>query len=332
MDKNTIRNQTGDFLNRIQNKSLAFRLQSQDKFYTSAVDISGSTTLINENKSLTGVIPALLPMKIATVRVSQVNGKETLERIEFTLLVNPETWNHGRTFSSQMSYTRSGWVVQLWGPNQDTISSTGKTAAFMTPAIGLDNFTSEMSFSYLNFLSLVSAYRNNGYYLEDFLSVDEITRVIKTVQGVQLMYDNDSYMGHFNSFTVDEVEETPYLLNYNFEFVISTLTDTETEIRGHYKQIPQSMTDLETGTAKDINTLVLTNDVYVKGASRKTAVPRPTDDRTTIRLWETITGLPWSEAFNLRLTDGSVNGNLLLRGQLLSKKWDPNQKKFVDKN
>jgi hypothetical protein len=333
VSKTTIRAKTGNFLDKLQSKTISYGFHNQEQYYTSAVNtLTGLTDIVvvNEHKALTGAAPAILPMEIVTARINRNEyGEEVPERISFTLLINPETWNHGKTQTTQMAYTRNGWSTQLWGPNQDTISSTGKTAAFMTPAEGMDNFTSQLSFGYLNFMALISSYKNNGYHFEDFIKVDELTRVIKTVQGIQITYDNEVFMGHFNNFTIDEVEETPYLLNYNFEFIVSTLNGTEYEVSGHYKTIPTSEEDLITGTASDPSALVFAADPYVKKPSFPTAPPRPTDDKTTIRLWERITGLSWTEAFNLKMTDGSVKGNLKLRQDLIGKRWNSFTKTFV---
>jgi len=182
---------------------------------------------------VSGAAPAILPMKVSTI------SSDPKKRVEFILLINPEYWNHSKTNSYQTTYTRNGWAVQLWGANQDTISSTGKTAAMMSPGAGLDNFNRNISLSYLNLLSFISAYRSNGYEFEDFINTDALTRVVKIVHGVRISYYNDTYMGHFNNFTVDEDDEHPYLFNYNFEFIISTLSDNEPEVRGHYKNVSE---------------------------------------------------------------------------------------------
>jgi len=320
MPKKFIRNQTGDFLDNAQNKYNAYKISGQPFYYTGAehtIDTaSGPVVDINSNPELTGAIGAILPMQISTI------GADGLT-ITFTLLINPETWNEGKTNSYQNNYTRSGWVPQLWGPNQDTVSSTGKSAAFMT-ANGLDNYQSEMSFGYLNLLALITAYRTNGYEFEDFTSVDKITRVIKKVHGVQISYDNQILMGHFNNFTLDEDDEHPYIQNYNFEFIVSALSGTETEIRGHYEPLEIFFSDIRTETVR------LVGDPQIKSIAAPTIHPRPQEDRTTIKMWAQMTGLQWGEAFNLGYTDGSVQGNLVLRGLLINYVWKADVKKFYD--
>lgn len=313
MSKNLIRLGTGDFLDAAQGTP-SFQLSGQDRYYNGESAEPGAS-------ALTGAYPAILPMQIATV------GKDG-NRIEFTMLINPETWNHGKTNSYQSNYTRQGWQLQLWGPNQDMISSTGKSAATMNFSAGLDNYTQVTSFGYLNLMALVSAYKTNGYEFMDPSDVRSLTRVINIVRGVQILYDGDVFMGHFNNFTLDEDETHPYIFNYNFEFVISSLDGTENGIKGHYVNMPVPTGDLSTGTAKDVHSIVILADVATKEPTVPVAPPKPVNDMVTIRLWERETGLSWSESSGLGLTDGSVKGNLALRQKLYTMKWNPTTKQF----
>lgn len=322
MGKSFLREQTGYFLDKASNKATAYRLSAQDSYFSGAENIYATETqtkvVSNSTPELTGARPAILPMHITTI------GQDGKTAITFTMLINPETWNEGKGNSFQSSYTRSGWIPQLWGPNQDTVSSTGTTAAFMTPN-GLDNYLSEMSFGYLNLLALITAYRSNGYEFEDFTALNNITRVISKVRGVQICYDNQILMGHFNNFTLDENETTPFLQKYNFEFIVSALSGTETEIRGHYEPLPPFKI---AGTPSIDDTIHLVADPTIKPPQAKIVLPKPEEDTLTRRMWAQVTGLPWSEAFNLRQTDGTVQGNLILRGKLMSGKWDSNTKTF----
>ena len=345
--KKDIRIQTGDFLNNTQPQT-SFQLKGQTQYYTNALDLTPANPnqvgpgwdLVSETdqKSLTGAYPAILPMQIITL------GKND-KRIEFTMLINPETMNVGKTNSYQSSYTRTGWNLQLWGPNQDTISSTGRTAAFMNPATGLDNFLQNTTFGYLNFMAMIGAYRNNGYKLLDRAGVSSITRVIDVVTGVQILYDGNFLMGHFNNFTLDEDAEHPFLFNYNFEFIVSALDGSEYEIRGHYKQIPLVQTYTNENGADPLTRpppqASLNNSVSVQAPvtlvadthnrtnqAYNVAPPRPMDDQATIRLWTQVTHLPWSYAITHGFTDNSVQGNLRLRQELYTKTWNSTTNTF----
>jgi hypothetical protein len=315
VSKEQVRKQTSKFLSNIQTSS-SYRTYGQQEYYTAVADAG----TINQNTSLTGAISPIIPMQIVTMA-----GKS---RIELTLLMNPEVLNVGRTFSTQPVYTRKGWDNQLWGPNPDTLSSNGKTAATMTPAVGLDNYLQIVSFSYLNLLSLISAYKNNGVEFLDQFDANAVTRVVQLIHGIEICYDNHIFLGHFNNFSLDEDDEHPYVFNYNFEFVVSSLSGSDQQIRGHYRQIPQTTEDMESGTAGDVDLNLLLLDLTTKDPDVPLVAPKPTDDRTTERLWIRKTGLSWSEAFDLGLTDGTVQGNLRLRRMITSMQWDPVNKKF----
>ena len=182
---------------------------------------------------ITGAMPALLPMTIATSNIT------SNKRVEFTMLVNPENVNHGKTNSVYSSYTRNGYVTQLWGPNQDLLTGTGKSAAFMVEGAGLTNILRRQSIGFQNFMALLRAYRNNGYMMLDPMNLRTIvtTRVISLIHGIEITYDGQVFMGHFNNFTIDENAETPFTFNYNFEFVCSTLSNNYNGVRGHFKRI-----------------------------------------------------------------------------------------------
>jgi hypothetical protein len=216
-------------------------IQTSD--YSQLYGLSGSDLLVEAgapiteslpapDPNLTGALSAALPMTLSTC---DSNGN----RIQITLLINPSSMNHNKTSSVYANYTRSGFVTQLWGPNQDLITSNGTTAAFMVEGTGLTTISRRRSFAYKNFLAFLYAYRNNGYNLVDPTALKaSLTRVIGVIHGVELSYDNQIFLGHFNNFTIDEVAEKPFLFDYNFEFVVSSLSNDYNEIRGHFSKIP----------------------------------------------------------------------------------------------
>lgn len=239
-NRRLIRNQSNNFLEHLQFNStdyarLHWMFDTQNLTEGGAV----STALLKNPKTaidpaLSGALTATLPMSIAV-------GDRNNERLEFIMLVNPANMTHGKTASISAAYTRKGFITQMWGPNQDLIISTGKTAAFMVDGSGLTNLGRRRSFAYANFLAFVFAYRNNGYLMLDPLTLSStMTRVINTVHGVEIAYDNQVFTGHFNNFTIDEEADKPFLFEYNFEFVCSTLSGGEEstdEVRGHFAPI-----------------------------------------------------------------------------------------------
>jgi hypothetical protein len=185
--------------------------------------------LPTENEmALTGAATPYLPMKFT---ISDKDGAS----LSFTLLINPNSVNHGKTSTIHTAYTRAGYNNQIWGPNQDLITSTGVTAAFMVPIDGLTAIGRRRSASYANLMALMATYRNNGYnFAESQSDIGNLTRIITIIRGVELSYDGQTFMGHFNNFTLDESADRPFLFDYSFEFVVSALSDNYNEVHGHF--------------------------------------------------------------------------------------------------
>ena len=207
----------------------------------------------------TAAIP-YLPMTI-TVPDTQGNG------LTFTMLINPENMNHGKTNATYYSYTRKGYVTQLWGPNQDLITATGKSAAFYIEGQGLTDIGQRKSLGFHNFMSLVAAYRNNGYQIIDKIELQSFyVRVINTVPGIRLTYDGQEYLGHFNNFTLDDLAESPFIFGYNFEFVVSSLSSDYTYIRGHFLPLnyEKNLTPAAKAKLIDDEKLITPDPVFVQ--------------------------------------------------------------------
>jgi hypothetical protein len=231
-DRIAVRQQMDDFLSKVMVSDYARLDIDQANVLLTEAGAEFTQNLPPPNPLLTGANSAALPMTLSTVGI-------TGDRISVTLLINPTTLNHGKTSAVYANYTRQGYVTQLWGPNQDLLTSTGTTAAFMVDGIGLTAVGRRQSFGMQNFFALFYAYRNNGYQLLDIANMNSIlTRVINIVHGVEVSYDGQIFMGHFNNFTLDENADKPFLLDYNFEFVISSLSNNYEEIRGHFEPIP----------------------------------------------------------------------------------------------
>lgn len=245
MAKNDALKQTRDFLGNTQS-SLTYGPEVIEEFL-SGLPASVQTAIRREGSgAITTAANPILPMLIA---VGDKNGY----RLEFTMLINPENMNHGKTQAVNISYTRKGYVTQFWGPNQDILTATGRSAAFMLPGIGLTNLMRNRSFAYQNFMALVSAYKNNGYQFLDPADVqDRVTRVVNLIQGVEIIYDNDIFMGHFNNFTLDEATDHPFVFNYNFEFTVSALSNNYTDVRGHFMALPKRPGDKPGSTEQQI--------------------------------------------------------------------------------
>lgn len=231
-DRATIRRQLDDFLNGVVTNNYSMLGIDNANYVLTETGAQFVQNLPVSNSALTGALSPALPMTLSTIGFQG-------DRISVVLLINPSSLNHGKTSTIHPSYTRYGYLTQMWGPNQDLLTSTGTTAAFMVDGVGLTAVSRRMSFGLQNFFGLLYAYRNNGYQLADPTNVNStFTRVISTMSGVEIEYDGQTYMGHFNNFTLDENAEKPFLLDYNFEFVISSLSNNYDEVRGHFVPIP----------------------------------------------------------------------------------------------
>lgn len=241
-DRPKIRNQVNTFLKGVESNTSDFAKLRVDSTIEILENVGAINTLqlSSPNPFITGAITAVLPMEFA---IADRNGN----RLEFQMLINPATMNHGKTSTVGTAYTREGYITQVWGTNQPLLTSNGTTAAFMIDGGGLTNVARRRSLAYGNFLSFLYTYRNNGYQFYDPTDLkQQLTRVINVIHGVEMYYDNQTFMGHFNNFTIDESAERPFLFDYNFEFVISSLSGNYNEIRGHFKPIP-TRKEIDTG-------------------------------------------------------------------------------------
>jgi len=324
-----VRTETDDLLNRAQG-SASYTPMSTGFVPAEGVPTALNEALARENIYLTSAATPVLPMTIA------IPGKDGIVA-RITLLINPENMNHGKTNSSQTAYTRVGWIPQLWGPNQDLITATGKSAMFLVSGEGTTELLKKYSFGFLNFMALVTAYKNNGYMLSDRTDPRKASRVADLITGVELTYDNQIYMGHFNNFTLDETADSPFVFSFNFEFVCSALSDEYNYIRGHFRPLSGWEAKTKQGTGSQDNfdasdraqgennaTSTLLYDVGSNGPAAKPTTTRQKTDDSCIEVWAKVTktvfppdGLPWSEAVRRRYTNGSYNQNMELRSQLL---------------
>src|SRR5512135_1822855 len=130
-DRIAIQQQLDTFLNSIKEMASSYApLEIDDsnfllteagvKYLQNLRDENGNALILNP--ALTGALQPALPMTFSTADFSG-------NRISFTLLINPASMNHGKTSAVYAGYTRTGYITQLWGPNQDLITSTGTTAA-----------------------------------------------------------------------------------------------------------------------------------------------------------------------------------------------------------
>lgn len=146
------------------------------------------------------------------------------------LLVNPNSFSvKSQKIVNDGNWGRNGPIIEFWGDDQDKISGAGKVSAFYAldanPQLGrggpgLTRHARNLSEGWQNFQSLYLLYRNNaGMYLSGSSQQDRDV-LLTTVGSMYLFYDNILYIGCFDSFTVTEADESPFTVEYSFEFTV----------------------------------------------------------------------------------------------------------------
>jgi len=157
--------------------------------------------------------------------------------------INPSDLQIGNVYISSDQYTRGGWVSTLWGTQQATISANGSTAGFYHQAgnnTGITNFSRKDAVSFVNLLSFIGLFKNNGSNFSKAKTELELfksgfSRIINVMDIIKISYDGSEYLGEFISFTLEEDATQPYKLNYSFEYVINGISADSPYIEGHVR-------------------------------------------------------------------------------------------------
>jgi hypothetical protein len=180
------------------------------------------------------------------ISIYKLSGKKEAlgeSLVTLGLFVNPSDIQIGNVFISSNQYTRRGWVSTLWGNQQSTISANGSTGGFYYGAekgTGLTNFNRKDAITFINLLSLMSMFKNNGSNFtkestEKDIYMSGFSRVINVMDAIKISYDGSEYLGEFISFTLEEDAAQPYRLNYTFEFVINGIDEDSPYVEGHIR-------------------------------------------------------------------------------------------------
>lgn len=184
------------------------------------------------------------PFTISIHKADGRGGSTGEDLISLTLLVNPSDIQIGNVYISSNNYTRKGWVSTLWGPQQSTISSNGSSPGFYyrdQRGTTITNRDRKESEGFINFLSLVSIFKNNGANFlkqesENDLFKSGYTRIINVMDSIKIFYDGSEYLGEFISFTLEETAIEPYRLTYSFEYVINGISADSAFMEGHVRR------------------------------------------------------------------------------------------------
>jgi len=147
---------------------------------------------------------------------------------DLVMFINPA--NLDLSYSQLINETRTlgGFIQEFWGEQLTTLSASGQTAMFYSDK-GITNKDSRISEAYQNFIRLVNIYKNNGKdYSDERITLASKTNPNRIVSfGTVIMtYINKEYEGFFESFTMKEIAEKPFSLEYDFSFkVVRTIGD-----------------------------------------------------------------------------------------------------------
>lgn len=172
------------------------------------------------------------PLQLASVRRREIVAKQTealraqIDILKSTpplvLLVNPKTFNRSYENSSDTGVKgRYGQIVHTWLERPSTIDVSGVTAGQYVVDVegsgGLTNVNRIHSLSYMNLMSLIGIYKNNGRIFAGTESDPGIPILAFTIF---IYYDEHIYLGSFDNFSVEDGAEKPYNMAYSFKFSV----------------------------------------------------------------------------------------------------------------
>ena len=141
----------------------------------------------------------------------------------YRFLINPSQMSVNRTTLDAQSLTRNGWQIGVWGEDSVHITLNGKTAGQYW-SFGITDRYQPFTESYRNLLMLQMVFENNGYFFEGEsqgsgpLAADWTRRRIKLHQDVELTVGNFVWYGMFETLTITQNAEEPWLASFSLGF------------------------------------------------------------------------------------------------------------------
>lgn len=151
-------------------------------------------------------------------------GQMTDDIAVYRFLINPQAVQVNRTTLDGQAMTRAGWQIGVWGEDALQINLSGKTAGQYF-AFGIADFWQPYTESYRNLQQLQVVFENNGYWFEGEqqgegpLAADFARRRIKMHSDIELIVGNYIWQGMFDSLTVSQNADAPFLMDFNLSFV-----------------------------------------------------------------------------------------------------------------
>jgi hypothetical protein len=142
----------------------------------------------------------------------------------YRFLINPSQVQVNRNTLDAQAMSRAGWQIGVWGEDVVQVSLTGKTAGQYWSFGDTDTYM-PFTESYRNLLQLQMVFENNGYWFEGEqlgegpLAADFTRRRIKMHQDVQLIVGNFWWFGMFESLTISQSADEPWLMSFQMNFI-----------------------------------------------------------------------------------------------------------------
>jgi len=149
---------------------------------------------------------------------------------KMVLHINPTSMKMSSSKVIQRTQTRGGFVEQHWGEGARSISFDMATGGFMRLYTGLSNVTGiggltnggidtdggrRDTIAYDKYLDMLALFHNNGMVYDDRGEI-----VFNGV--IQVTFDEGTYTGWFNDFSVTESAEKPYQFQLTASFTVRT--------------------------------------------------------------------------------------------------------------
>jgi hypothetical protein len=152
------------------------------------------------------------------------NGQPDGLPAAYRFLINPAQVVVNRSTLDAQAFARSGWQIGVWGEDVLQINLTGKTAGQYF-AFGTTDRYQPFTESYRNLEQLQVVFENNGYWFEGEkaaegpLGADFNRRIIKMHSDVELIVGNFMWYGMFESLTISQSADTPFLMDFQITFI-----------------------------------------------------------------------------------------------------------------
>lgn len=113
--------------------------------------------------------------------------------------------------------SRDGFIVEHWGLQQPVITASGNIGGTYihgpNKTGGVTRMFQKDAASYQYFMNLFRIYRNNAY-------IYNVHNKISMLGQVKIFWDGAIYTGSFDSFSINESEDKPFDLTYDFQFTV----------------------------------------------------------------------------------------------------------------